>query len=69
MCYFSNLGLMHPSQRSQGTAQLLLSQTEQEIRLILAWIDPFAQDGPLPLMLNDGVVTRRNVKLEKLLSS
>src|SRR5262249_41641546 len=57
----ANLRLGHSNQAHQRAAQLPLAQTKQKIRLILARIDSFTKDRAIGLMLDDSVVTGRNV--------
>jgi hypothetical protein len=42
-------------------AQLRLAQAEQKIRLVLARVDALAQDCAIRFMLDDGVMTGRDV--------
>src|SRR6266480_2617242 len=57
---FSDLGFTHGSKRRQRAAELLLAQAEEKIGLVFARIDAFAQNRAIAVMLDNGVMARRD---------
>src|ERR1700730_5871127 len=58
---FSDLGFLHCSKRCQGAAPSSLAQTEKKIGLVFAWIDAFAQNRAVFVMLDDRVMPGRDI--------
>src|ERR1039458_8313626 len=53
---FAYLRLRHRTQRRQRASQLFLSQAKEKIRLVLAWIDTFAQHRAIVAVFDDRVM-------------
>ena len=58
---FPDLGFSHRPERRERTAQLRLTQTKEKIGLVFARIDAFAQNRPVAVMFDDGVMSGRDV--------
>ena len=56
-CDLADFGFFHSSQRREGVLELILTKAEKEIRLVLAGVAPFAEDGVVLVMVNDRVVS------------
>src|SRR5512146_1989220 len=61
--FVADLGLMHIAQRKQRTRQLLLRETEHEVRLVLRPVRRTLQQPPaaLGVILIPSIVTSRNI--------
>ena len=56
-CDLADFGFFHASQRREGVLELILTKAEKEIRLVLAGVATFAEDGVVLVMVNDRVVS------------
>ena len=56
-CDFADFGFFHSSQRREGVLELILTKAEEEIRLVLAGVAAFAENGVVLVMVDDGVVS------------
>ena len=53
---FADLWLRHFAERSQRTSKLRLAQTEKEIRLIFAGVEPLSQNRLISVPFDDRVM-------------